>query len=257
LNDPSARRGGEDLESARAEIVRLGKVVKALVGRAERSASVEVSHFGQFQAAIILEEQVRRKTEELEAALRENEKINRALQEVQAKLREQALRDPLTGLYNRHYLNEALGRDLAGARRREERIAVVLFDVDRFKTINDTYGHAAGDEVLSAVGALLQGGSRESDIACRLGGDEFLLILNGIQPEVAWKRSEQVRVAVETAKIRYETSFIRATTSIGLAMFPEDGENGPALIAAADRALYKAKAAGRNRVEICDPRPSA
>ena len=93
------------------------------------------------------------------------------MQQAQAKLREQAVRDPLTGLYNRHYLNEALGRELTRARRQDLRMGVVLADIDHFKVVNDTYGHTAGDEVLKTVGALLQRTCREYDTPCRYGGE--------------------------------------------------------------------------------------
>jgi diguanylate cyclase (GGDEF)-like protein len=254
MDDTAVQCDRQNLESLRAEIVRLRKVVKALMNRAARSASAETSNFGLFQTTIILEEQVRRKTEELETALRENEKINRAFQEAQAKLREQAVRDPLTGLYNRHYLNEALARELSRARRQDLRMGVVLADIDHFKVVNDTYGHLAGDEVLRTAGALLQSNCRGYDISCRYGGEEFLLILYGLEPANAWKRSEQLRAALETTKILYDTSVIEVTASFGIAMFPAHGENGAALIAAADRALYKAKDGGRNRVEFYDSR---
>jgi diguanylate cyclase (GGDEF)-like protein len=252
MDDTALQRDGENQESLRAEIVRLGKMVKALMNRAERSASAETSNFGLFQTTIILEEQVRHKTEELETALRENEKINRALQQAQAKLREQAVRDPLTGLFNRHYLNEALGPELTRARRQDLRMGVVLADIDHFKAVNDTYGHTAGDEVLKTVGALLQRNCREYDISCRYGGEEFLLMLHGLGPDRARKRIENLRAAVETTKIRYDASVIEVTASFGIAMFPAHGENGGALIAAADRALYDAKNGGRNRVEFYD-----
>jgi len=145
MNDSAVQGDGKTEESLRAEIVRLRKMVKALMNRAERSASTETSNFGLFQTTIILEEQVRHKTLELETALRENERINRDLQQTQARLREQAVRDPLTGLYNRHYLNEALGRELDRARRQDFRVGVVLADIDHFKAVNDTYGHTAGE----------------------------------------------------------------------------------------------------------------
>jgi diguanylate cyclase (GGDEF)-like protein len=252
MADSALRGDGETDERLVAEIVRLRKIVKALMNRAERSASTETSNFGLFQTTIILEEQVRHKTFELETALRENERINRDLQQIQAKLQEQAIRDPLTGLYNRHYLNEALGRELDRARRQDLRVGVVLADIDHFKVVNDTYGHTAGDEVLKTVGALLQRSLREYDFSCRYGGEEFLMILPGIEPNSTRKRIEQVRAAVETTKIRYDASVIEVTASFGIAMFPANGGTGAALIAAADSALYKAKNGGRNRVDFYD-----
>jgi len=252
MDDSAVQGDGETEESLRAEIVRLRKMVNALMNRAERSASTETSNFGLFQTTIILEEQVRHKTLELETALRENERINRDLQQTQARLREQAVRDPLTGLYNRHYLNEALGRELDRACRQDLRVGVVLADIDHFKAVNDTYGHTAGDEVLKTIGALLQRSLREYDFSCRYGGEEFLLVLPGIEPDTARKRIEQVRAAVKTTKVRFEASVIKVTASFGIAMFPTHGASGGALIAAADSALYAAKNGGRNRVECYD-----
>ncbi len=342
--------------------------------RAEHNASVQSSDFSLFQTAIILEEQVRRRTAELEAALRENEKITRSLREseakfrglvsqslvgiaitddgkfsysnakfddifgysaaeilglgpldiaaekdrpflaehirkrlsgeveqakyviralrkdgtvidveiqgsameiggkpelislvmdvtertrsehevqaLQEKLREQATHDALTGLYNRHYLEESLGRELMFAERHGHPVSVIMGDLDHFKAINDRYGHLGGDEVLRVFGDLMKCNSRGSDIYCRYGGEEFLLVLPGMAKENAIERAEQLCTMMAAAPVSYGESQIAVTASFGVATFPRDGRTSDELIAAADRALYAAKACGRNRVNM-------
>ncbi len=371
MPDPNVSRNEQPLKD---EIVRLKKVIGALMDRAERSSSVQGSDFSLFQTAIMLEEQVRSRTSELEAALRENERINRALREseakfrglvsqslvgiviitdwkfsysndkfneifgysadevralgpldiatendrplaaenirkrlsgeaerveyviralrkngaeidveihssamnidgksefislyvdvtertraerevqaLQEKLREQATRDPLTGLYNRRYLDESLGRELISAERHGYPVSVIMGDLDHFKLINDVYGHLGGDEVLRTFGDLLKRQVRGSDIYCRYGGEEFLLVLPQTSAENAARRAEQLRSAMAAAPVPYGGSTIAVTASFGVATFPRDGRTGDHLIAAADSALYEAKAAGRNRINV-------
>jgi diguanylate cyclase (GGDEF)-like protein/PAS domain S-box-containing protein len=356
----------------RAEIVRLNKVVQALMDRAEHGTSVQGSDYCLFQTAIVLEEQVRQRTAELEAALRENEKITRSLRESEAKfrslvdqsivgitiveagrfsyanakfaeifgyepdevlqlsprdivseddwpivnanmrkrlsgetervayvfrgvrkegdpvdvevhgatvnangktllitifmdvterirsemelkalyaqLREQAIHDPLTGLFNRRYLEETLGRELARAERLEQPVSLIMGDLDYFKTVNDRYGHLAGDEVLRVFGHLLQHNARESDIFCRYGGEEFLLVLPGLSIENAGERAEQLRTVLASMPINIGSIAIQVTASFGVAAYPQHGRSPTQLIAAADEALYAAKENGRNQV---------
>lgn len=359
----------------KAEIVRLNKMVRALMDRAERSIGVQDSDFSRFQTAIVLGEQVRSRTAQLEAALRENEKINRALGESEAKfrglvsqslvgifsleddkftysnakfneifgysaeevselgisdtaieadrvlvtehirkrlngevdrlsyvfrglrkngavvnvethsscmniggklvliglvmdvtertsvehkvqilqqeLREQSTHDALTGLYNRRYLEESLTRELISAGRSGGPVSVILADLDHFKAINDQYGHAGGDKVLRVFAGLMKGRVRGSDFCCRYGGEEFLLVLPQIAKESAARRAEQMRSAVAADMVAYGAAAIAATASFGVATFPQDGLSWHQLIAAADSALYAAKAAGRNCVNVC------
>jgi diguanylate cyclase (GGDEF)-like protein/PAS domain S-box-containing protein len=359
--------------SLRAEIARLNKIVNALMDRAERSTSVQGSDFGKFQTAIMLEDQVRRRTGELEASLRENEKIQRALRESEARfrglvsqslvgiciiedgrctyanpklaemfgysveetlqltlrdvatesdyqkieeqmrrrlrgeversefvfrglhrngaaidieahsstmemggktvlislmiditertrverevrtlqdqLREQAIRDPLTGLYNRLPLNEFFDRELRVAVRRRQPISIVLGDLDYFKAVNDTYGHQAGDEALKVFGDLIRRSYRASDIPCRYGGEEFLILLPDMTLERTYRRTERLREALEATPVIYGASTIHLTGSFGVATFPQHGKTREALIAAADRALYAAKDGGRNQIK--------
>lgn len=244
MAEPATFPSSEDQRALRAEIVRLNKVVRALMNRVEHSASLQGSDFNLFQTTILLEEQVRRRTEELETALRE-------VRALQAQLREQAIHDPLTGLYNRRYLDETLGRELVRAQRYGHPVGVIMGDIDHFKVVNDTYGHPAGDAVLRAFGGLLQHAARGSDICCRYGGEEFLLVLFDTAMEDAFRRAEQIRAMLAATPVTWETSVIQVTASFGVSTFPEHGQTGAALIAAADAALYAAKAGGRDQVRRC------
>ena len=176
-----------------------------------------------------------------------------ALAMANVKLREslqvQAVRDPLTGLYNRRYLEQALDRELRRAAREKMPLAIVMADIDFFKRVNDTSGHAAGDEVLRELGRFFIAHLRPYDVACRFGGEEFMLILPGSTLESATRHAERLREAVRNLAPTYEGKPLgRLSLSLGVAAIPRDGETPEALIAAADAALYRAKAEGRNRV---------
>jgi len=362
-----------------AESVRLNKIIQALMDRAERNASARGSDFSMFQTTILLEERVRRRTSELEAALRDNEKINRALRESEAKfrglvsqslvgivlieegkfsysntkfdeifgyssdeirrmgplhvavesdralvsenidkrmsgeidhvsyvfrglrkdgavidvechssvidvgkrlllvslvmdisertraeravqvlqeeLREQSTHDALTGLYNRRFLEDGFSRELLLAERTGHPVSVIMGDLDHFKAVNDRYGHLAGDEVLRVFGTQMKRNARATDIICRYGGEEFLLVLPGLTEEGAIERAEQLRLAFAATRVSHGASQITVTASFGIASFPLHGLTTDELIAAADRALYSAKSNGRNRVSLCsEPR---
>jgi diguanylate cyclase (GGDEF)-like protein/PAS domain S-box-containing protein len=368
-----------DQPDFRAESVRLNKIIQALMDRAERNTSAQGSDFSMFQTTIMLEEQVRRRTAELEAALRENEKINRALRESEAKfrglvsqslvgivliedgkfsysnakfdeifgynsdeirgmgplhvavesdralvaenidkrlsgevdqlgyvflglrkngtvidiechssvmhvgnrlllisllmdisertraeravqalqeeLREQSTHDALTGLYNRRFLEEGFRRELLLAERTRHPVSVIMSDLDHFKAINDREGHLAGDEVLRVFGTQMKGSARASDIICRYGGEEFLLVLPGMTEKGAIERAEQLRRAMAATRFSHGASQITVTASFGVASFPLHGRTTDELIAAADSALYSAKSDGRNCVRLCsEPR---
>ena len=172
-------------------------------------------------------------------------------QQMEAILREQAMRDPLTGLFNRRYLDETLPRELVRCQRSVEPLTVVMLDLDHFKDFNDCHGHEAGDAVLRAIGDLLQQFLRGSDIACRYGGEELTLILPGAPLTDAWPRMEALRQAVADLHLRDRAGALPAiTVSIGLAEATADTEIAAILLARADAALYRAKQQGRNRV-IC------
>jgi len=167
------------------------------------------------------------------------------------RLRSQSIRDPLTGLFNRRYLEESLDRELCGAARKQRPLAVIMLDLDHFKRFNDTFGHEAGDVVLREVGKLLQRNLRGEDIACRYGGEEFVLILVEAPIEAARQRAEQIRADVKQLIVEHAgQTFGAVTLSLGIAAFPEDGQTSNGLVNAADQALYRAKAAGRDRVVV-------
>jgi diguanylate cyclase (GGDEF)-like protein/PAS domain S-box-containing protein len=180
----------------------------------------------------------------------ERTRAEREVQALQEKLREQATHDALTGLYNRHYLEESLGRELILAERHGHPVSVIMGDLDHFKSVNDRYGHLGGDEVLRTFGDLMKRHARGSDIYCRYGGEEFLLVLPQMPAPTAAERAEQLRIAMAAGPVRFGASQIAVTASFGVATFPQDGRTGDELIAAADSALYVAKATGRNRVEV-------
>ncbi|MGZ5047084.1 MAG: sensor domain-containing diguanylate cyclase [Usitatibacter sp.] len=160
-----------------------------------------------------------------------------------------SMRDPLTGLYNRRYLEETMGRELPRARRLGESVGVIVIDIDHFKRLNDTYGHDAGDYVLERVSELLRAATRNSDIACRFGGEEFALILPGATLLVARSRAEAIRASFESLEVEFEGKPIGPlTVSAGVASMPPHGQDWTYTLQQADRALYTAKQAGRNKV---------
>jgi diguanylate cyclase (GGDEF)-like protein/PAS domain S-box-containing protein len=371
----SASPSSPDQTDYRAESARLRRIIQALMDRAERNTNSQGSDFSRFQTTIMLEEQVRRRTAELEAALRENEKINRALRESEAKfrglvsqslvgivlieggtfsyanakfgeifgyssdeirgmgplqiaamgdrslvaenidkrlrgevdqlgyvfhglrkdgavidiechssvmnigerlllisllmdisertraervvqvlqeeLREQSTHDALTGLYNRRFLEESFRRELLLAERTGRPVSLIMSDLDHFKEVNDRDGHLAGDEVLRVLGSQMKANARASDIICRYGGEEFLLVLPGMTAQGAVERAEQLRAAIAGTQVSYRGSVITRTASFGIASFPLHGRTTDELVAAADSALYSAKAGGRNCVSQC------
>ncbi|MFH7242275.1 MAG: PAS domain-containing protein [Spirulina sp.] len=166
-------------------------------------------------------------------------------------LQHQSIRDPLTGLFNRRYLEESLQQEIQRAQRHNRAIGVIMLDIDYFKSVNDTYGHDAGDLALQAVGKILRERVRGSDIACRYGGEEMTLILPESTLAVTELRAEAIRLEIERLRIDYEGITLHPfTASLGVSCFPDHGYTAKALIKAADAALYQAKSTGRNRVEI-------
>ncbi len=164
-------------------------------------------------------------------------------------LRDQAIRDSLTGLFNRRYMEETLEREVHRSSRRSNSLSVMMLDADHFKQFNDLYGHEAGDLLLRALGSHLKSSLRGEDIACRYGGEEFALILPDTPLKVALKRAEELREGVASLVVQHRRQSLgKMTISIGVASAPEHGRNGEAVLRAADAALYRAKAEGRNRV---------
>jgi diguanylate cyclase (GGDEF)-like protein len=168
-------------------------------------------------------------------------------------LRNQSIIDTLTGLYNRRYLEQTLERECRRAVRSDRPLALMMLDVDHFKRFNDAWGHEGGDTVLKELAALLLRNFRGEDIACRYGGEEFVIVLGDTSLEVAHERAEQLRGHVRELSVRHRGQPMGAiTASLGLAVLPAHGQTPDALIAAADQALYEAKRAGRDRV-VCAP----
>ena len=166
-------------------------------------------------------------------------------------LRIQSMRDVLTGLFNRRYMEESLERELRRAVRKQGSLGVIMLDLDHFKRLNDTFGHEAGDMILRALGHSMQEHTRGSDIACRYGGEEFTLILPDAPLTVTLQRAEQLREKFRHLEVMYQSRSLPAgTLSLGVAGFPEHGSTVEDILRAADVALYRAKHDGRDRVMV-------
>ena len=172
-------------------------------------------------------------------------------------LREMALRDGLTGLYNRRYLEDALARELHRAARSGKPVSVVMVDIDHFKQFNDKFGHDAGDFVLSAIARVISSGIRPSDIACRYGGEELTIVLPEADLDCACVRVEQLRLAIRNTDLTHRGQLLTApTASFGIAVFPTHGLKTMDLLKAADKALFRAKKNGRDRICRADEEAS-
>ncbi|WP_170568877.1 sensor domain-containing diguanylate cyclase [Ruegeria atlantica] len=183
------------------------------------------------------------------------EQISMAIANVRMRdqLHDQSVRDPLTGLFNRRHMTETLRKSISRSQQTGAPLSLIAVDVDHFKKFNDTHGHDAGDMVLRAVGSALEQGCDRDEIACRIGGEEFMLILPDNTPEDTMTRAEQLRQAVEAVSVRYgEKSLPRITISVGVAHYPAHGTMPQDLMRAADDALYLAKDKGRNQVQIAN-----
>ncbi|PMB38927.1 diguanylate cyclase [Fischerella thermalis CCMEE 5330] len=172
-------------------------------------------------------------------------------------LQQQSIRDPLTGLFNRRYLEESLEREISRAERSQKRVGIIMMDVDHFKSFNDRFGHEAGDIVLRELGGFLRKQIRKADIACRYGGEEIMLILPETCLDVCQERAERIRQTVKHLDIQYQRQKLGCISlSLGVAMYPEHGLTGTAVIEAADAALYIAKKTGRDRVVMAQSQVS-
>jgi diguanylate cyclase (GGDEF)-like protein/PAS domain S-box-containing protein len=164
-------------------------------------------------------------------------------------LRTQSVLDPLTGLYNRRYLEETLDREVRRASRAQQSLGILMIDLDHFKTFNDTYGHEAGDAVLRETAAALIKSVRTEDFVCRFGGEEFVVVLPTAKLEIAQARAESLRLKMKELTVLHQgKSMGMVTISVGVAAFPQHGKSPWELMAAADAALYEAKRGGRDRV---------
>jgi diguanylate cyclase (GGDEF)-like protein len=212
------------------EVWGLLRLVRSLdsAGQADQDKGIGV-HLRDIAAAI---------TDQLSSIL-----TNLNLQEI---LRSMAMKDALTGLYNRRFLEESLDRELSRARRDEGMLGVLMLDLDHFKDFNDAYGHEVGDTILKTLATYLVSQIRSTDIVCRYGGEEFTVLLPGASLEDARERAESIRSGIHDLP---GTEQLLAA-SLGVALYPLHGGSPADLLRAADAALYRAKAGGRDRVEV-------
>lgn len=196
--------------------------------------------------------EIDRSLQDIAETVAQNIAISIANLKLQEKLRHQSLRDPLTGLYNRRYLEESLIREIDRAQRKQHFISVLMLDIDFFKRFNDIYGHSAGDLVLSTVGNYLLSKVRQYDLACRYGGEELVIVMPDAGIEDAIIRAEEIRKGVKTIDLKHENKSLEPiSVSIGVSCFPDDSTDPEGLLKFADKALYRAKKQGRDCVMRC------
>jgi diguanylate cyclase (GGDEF)-like protein len=189
--------------------------------------------------------------ERLATAMAEQVALALANLKLRERLRNQSIRDPLTALFNRRYLEETLERELRRSVRHGRPLTVIMLDLDHFKTFNDSFGHAAGDAILQASGDLLQTFLRKEDIACRYGGEELAIVLPESSLEFAGQRADDLRKAFKNLRTQFKDQSLGVVTvSMGVASYPEHGSTGADLLRVADDALYLAKERGRDRVVV-------
>ena len=204
-------------------------------------------------------------TADLAQALADGVSLALANLALREKLRNQALRDELTGLYNRRFLDETVPRLVAHAERRNAPVAVLMLDLDHFKQVNDRYGHAIGDAVLREIGTVLLAGLRQMDVACRYGGEELVVLMPDCAAEDALVRANDICALVRGLRDRADSPLPPITVSIGVAVWPDHGDQIGSVLKAADAALYEAKRQGRDRavpatvtsLALAPPKPSA
>lgn len=188
-----------------------------------------------------------------EALAKANEGLRARLAEIgmlQEQLRELAIRDPLTNLFNRRYLEEMLDKELAKAERKSYPVSLIMMDIDNFKRINDTHGHEAGDQALQSLAGFILSCIRLSDTACRFGGDEFVIVMPEAAMGLAFERGEKLRQGVEALPMKDAGMTEPLTISAGISVFPAHGVTREELLRSADQALYQAKSQGRNRIVV-------
>jgi diguanylate cyclase (GGDEF)-like protein len=229
---------------------RAGQLCVPLVVRAETLGVIHLLDHSDAHDEASLERDMQR---DLARAMADQVGMALANIQLREELRRQALRDPLTGLYNRRYLDESFAREITRAARQKQPVSVLAVDIDHFKRFNDTWGHAAGDAILREVGRLLETSVRASDIAARAGGEEFVLVLPDAGLPEAVQRAEQLRQAVCALHVAHAPPLPPISISIGVAAFPAHGANAETLLHVADAALYDAKNSGRDRVCVGSP----
>lgn len=172
---------------------------------------------------------------------------------LRSTLRQQSIRDPLTGMYNRRYMEETLEREVIRAARNNETVGVIMLDIDHFKDFNDTFGHQAGDVLLQSLGHFFLSHVRGEDVACRYGGEEFILLLPGSTVQETCERAGEMREKAHLMNVEFKgQSLGKITLSFGISVFPDHGTSPDDLVQKADQALYRAKSEGRDRVVVAD-----
>jgi diguanylate cyclase (GGDEF)-like protein len=189
------------------------------------------------------EEELRRANERLTTQLAQ-------IEQLQTRLREEAIHDPLTGAYNRRYLEQILSQELLVSETQKRPLSVAMMDIDHFKKFNDSMGHKAGDMVLQKLTEVLRVNTRSTDVVCRFGGDEFVVVLPGANAEVAYRRAEIWRQSFENAMPAFEGQPFQVSISVGVVEYLTHGVDAESLLQMADRALYAAKDAGTNCVVV-------
>jgi diguanylate cyclase (GGDEF)-like protein len=232
LREPAPTESGPEVEAGAVDV--LTQPISRLTRRvAERSAQLEV-------ARTALDLEIRKRIWAEQDLMRAN-----------LRLQDQAMRDAVTGLHNRRFLEESLKHEETRAKRHRHALAIMMIDVDRFKEFNDTLGHLAGDAILQSVGKCLLSVSRGEDIVARYGGDEFALMMANTSKETARRRAELIRQRVHSLEIGQNGSQLGPVTlSVGIAILPEHGETAEAVLRAADEALLQCKQAGRDRIVV-------
>lgn len=198
--------------------------------------------------------------DEMATALQQFNRMAESIQSLTTKLEHLGLTDGLTGIYNRRFFDQMLPREVNRSHRLDIQVALLMLDIDHFKRFNDRLGHPAGDEALRTLAQTLNQRLRDMDFVARYGGEEFAVVLPGADRGSALAAAERLRSAVESATFGLPDSSERLTVSIGVAIYPEDADDAPSLLAAADSALYAAKRAGRNTVKaaaMVDSTPTA
>jgi diguanylate cyclase (GGDEF)-like protein len=227
---PAAGASNAYLRSAGALVQPVVKLVRRV---AERNAQLEVA-----RTALDLEIKKRIWAEQ-------------ELTQANKLLEDQAMRDVVTGLHNRRYLEESLAREESRARRMGQPLGIMMVDVDHFKTFNDTLGHATGDTILRGIGECMASHARGEDITARYGGDEFALVMARATQQIVWQRAEALRQSVRNQRLGHDGQELGPVSlSIGIAVFPDHGDSGHAVLHAADSALIQSKRQGRDRIMV-------